>query len=92
MEEPTSNTVQDLPEFEGFERLVIPSQPDSQTYIPCGHGRISVIISPYGEIRRMSRHTLEEPQRITCLTSPCLTYYERDLLDVSSKLHELSQV
>ena len=73
------------------ETLVVPSDPAIKTFIPFGMDGTSVIISPYGEILRMSRYLNEDEPRIVCLGSPKLQGYHRDLIGVGEKLHELAQ-
>lgn len=92
MEESPLTPVPDLPEVEGLERLVIPTQPGSDTFVPFGNGRTSVIINRYGEVLRISKYTAEEPQRYICLTSHALVRYERDLDWIGGKLHDISQL
>ena len=84
--------IPDIPGLEELKRLVIPSDPDPsyRTFIPFGNGIISVILSAFGEILRLSKYTNEGAPRFTCLTSPCLVGYERDLVNVSLRLHVAS--
>ena len=78
--------------LEGVERLVVPSHPTTKTYIPFGMDGTLVIISPYGEILRMSQYVSREEARVICLTSSTLKRYQRNLSFISRKLHELAQV
>ncbi len=78
--------------LEGVERLVVPSHPTTRTYIPFGMDETSVIISPYGEILRMSQYVARKESRIICLTSTTLDRYQRDLAFIPRKLHHLAQV
>ena len=73
------------------ETLIVPSDADVKTFIPFGMDGTSVIISPYGEILRLSRYLNEDEPRILCLGSPALEGYHRDLVSVGSQLHELAQ-
>lgn len=82
----------DLFNLEDVERLVVRSDPTTKSCIPFGIEGTSVIISPYGEILRMSQHVVEENPRIICLASPSLEYYQRDLLSVGFALHRQAQV
>lgn len=77
--------------LEGVERLVVPSHPTTKTYIPFGIEGTLVIISPYGEILRMSQHVVEKDPRIICLTSPTLQNFRRDLRFVGDELHQHAQ-
>lgn len=92
MNESARAAIPDIPGLEGIKRLVIPSHPDSRTFIPFGNGTISVILSAFGEILRLSKYTTGEKSRFICLTSHCLEFYERDLVSVSQKLHDVSQM
>ncbi len=78
--------------LEGVERLVVPSHPTSKTYIPFGMDGTSVIISPYGEILRMSQYVARKEPRIICLTNTGLMGYQRDLAFIRQMLHGLAQV
>ena len=91
MGEPARVAIPDIPGLEGIKRLVIPSHPDSRTFIPFGNGTISVILSTFGEILRLSKYATGNNPRFICLTSPCLEYYERDLDWISERLHDVSQ-
>ena len=63
-------TTSDLPGLEGLERLVVPSDRSTRSFIPFGIDGISVIISPYGEVLRMSKYIAEDNPRVICLDSP----------------------
>ena len=78
--------------LEGVERLVVPSHPTTKTYIPFGMDETSVIISPYGEILRISQYVARNESRIICLTSTTLKGYQRDLVSIGQRLHQLAQV
>ena len=78
--------------LEGVERLIVRSDPTIKSYIPFGIEGTSVIISPYGEILRMSQYVDEEDPRIICLASPSLEYYQRDLSGIRELLHLQAQV
>lgn len=84
--------IPDIPGLEDSKRLVIPSYPPlgDQTFIPFGNGTISVILSAFGEVLRLSKYTNKGAPRYTCLTSPWLIGYERDLVDISNRLHNAS--
>ena len=75
----------------GVETLIVPSDADTKTFIPFGMDGTSVIISPYGDILRMSRYLEEDEPRIICLGSPALRGYQRDLVGVGDMLHEVAQ-
>ena len=78
--------------LEGVERLVVPSHPTTKTYIPFGMDGTSVIISPYGEILRMSQYVARKESRILCLTSTTLKGYQRNLASIRQQLYRLAQV
>ena len=78
--------------LEGVERLIVRSDPTIKSYIPFGIEGTSVIISPYGEILRMSQYVDEEDPRIICLASPSLEFYQRDLWGIRNFLHLRAQV
>ena len=90
MSESARAAIPDIPGLEGIKRLVIPSHPDCRTFIPFGNGTISVILSAFGEILRLSKYTTKDTPRFSCLTSHCLVNYERDLLAISPRLHDAS--
>ena len=75
----------------GVEKLVVPSNQFTKTFIPFGIDGTSVIINAYGEILRMSQYLAEGEPRIICLGSPALRFYQRDLNGVAALLHELAQ-
>ena len=91
VQQSSSAAASKLFDLEGVERLVVPSDPTTKTYIPFGIEGLSVIISPYGEILRMSLYVAEENPRIVCLTSPTMQGYQRDLLYVGEQLHRQAQ-
>ena len=80
--------IPDILGLEELKRLVIPIHPllGYGPFIPFGNGIISVILSAFGEILRLSKYTIEGAPRFTCLTSPCLAGYERDLVSISRTL------
>ena len=84
--------IPDIPGLEEIKRLVIPSHPDvtHRSFIPFGNGTVSVILSAYGEILRLSKYTNEGAPRFACLTTPYLDNYERDLQSISPWLHSIS--
>ncbi len=83
--------ISDLCRPKDVETIIVPSDPGIKTFIPFGMDGTSVIISPYGEILRMSRYLDEDEPRILCLGSPKLEGYHRDLINVGEKLHQLAQ-
>ena len=87
MSESARAAIPDIPGLEGVKRLVIPSHPDSRTFIPFGNGTISVILSAFGEILRLSNYITEDTAQFSCLTSHCLLNYERDLGSIGHRLH-----
>ena len=91
MQVPGARAISDLCRPMDVETLIVPSDPATKTFIPFGMDGTSVIISPYGEILRMSQYLDEEEPRIICLGSPTLEGYHRDLLNVGDKLHEVAQ-
>ncbi len=82
----------DMLNLEGVDRLIVPSQPAIKTYIPFGMEGTTAIISPYGEILRMSQYVAGENHHIICLTSPTLQDKQRDLWRIGSMLHQQAQV
>lgn len=82
----------ELFKLEDVERLVVRSDPTTKSCIPFGIDGISVIISPFGEILRMSQYVDEEDPRIICLASPSLVDYQRDLRGIDSVLHQQAQI
>lgn len=93
MQQFPSTATPELFSLEGVERLVVPSQTTTKSYIPFGMEGTSAIISPYGEILRMSQHVVGENPRIICLTGPTLQGYQRDLRrGVGNMLHRQAQV
>lgn len=70
---PVTNS--NLPDLKGLERLVVPSDPSTRSFIPFGIDGNLVIISPYGEVLRMSKYIAEANPRAICLNSP----YSRNL-------------
>lgn len=62
-----------LPGLDGVERLVVPSEPSTRSFIPFGIDGVTVIISPYGEVLRMSKYIAEDNPRVICLDSPGIT-------------------
>lgn len=91
MQDSGATAVSELCRPKDVETLVVPSDPGIKTFIPFGMDGTSVIISPYGEVLRMSRYLDEDEPRIICLGSPKLEYYHRDLISVGEKLHGLAQ-
>lgn len=76
---------------EGMERLIVPSHPSIKTFIPFGMEGTSAMITPFGEILRISQFFAEDDPRIICLTSPALEGWERDLVGVGEVLHREAQ-
>lgn len=68
-----------LPGLDGLERLVVPSDSRTQSFIPFGIDGITVIISPYGEVLRMSKYIAEDNPRLVCLDSPGISGSRRFL-------------
>ena len=91
MQDSGAMTISELCRPKDVETLIVPSDPGIKTFIPFGMDGTSVIISPYGEILRMSRYLDEDEPRIICLGSPKLEGYHRDLGSVGGKLHDLAQ-
>lgn len=91
MQDSGAMVISELCRPKDVETLVVPSDPGTKTFIPFGMDGTSVIISPYGEILRMSRYLDEDEPRIICLGSPKLEGYHRDLGRVGEQLHELAQ-
>ena len=83
--------ISELCGLKGVETLIVPSNPGTKTFIPFGIDGTLVIISAYGEILRMSQYLAKDEPRIICLGSPTLRLYQRDLIGVADKLHELAQ-
>ena len=92
MQDSGSMAISEPSGLNGFGRLVVPSDPGIRTFIPFGMNGTSVIISPYGEILRMSQYLTEDEPRIICLGSPTVRGYRRDLYGVGNKLHEMAQI
>ena len=82
----------DILNLQGVDRLIVPSHPATKTYVPFGMEGTTAIITPYGEILRMSQYVAGENHHIICLTSPTLQEYQRDLRRVGSMLHRQAQV
>ncbi len=91
MEDSGAMSMTELCRPQGTQNLIVPSSPDIKTFIPFGMDGTSVIISPGGEILRISQHLAEDEPRIVCLGSPTLRGYLRDLGAVGWRLHKLAQ-
>ena len=91
MQDSATTAMSELCRPKGVETLIVPSDADTKTFIPFGMDGTSVIISPYGEILRMSRYLEGDEPRIICLGSPALRGYQRDLGGVGYMLHEVAQ-
>ncbi len=85
-------TASNMINLEGVDRIIVPSHPATKTYIPFGMEGTTAIISPYGEILRMSQYVAGENHHIICLTTPTLQDNQRDLRRVGSMLHQQAQV
>ena len=75
-----------LPGLEDVERLVVPSDPSTQSFIPFGIDGILVIISPYGEVLRMSKYIAEDNPRVICLDSPGISGGRRFLNGLGARM------
>ena len=75
-----------LPGLEDVERLVVPSDPSTRSFIPFGIDGILVIISPYGEILRMSKYIAEDNPRVICLDSPGISGGRRFLNRLGARM------
>ena len=75
-----------LPGLEDVERLVVPSDPSTRSFIPFGIDGILVIISPYGEVLRMSKYIAEDNPRVICLDSPGISRGRRLLNRLGARM------
>lgn len=64
----------DLPRLEGLERLVVPSDKKTRSFIPFGIDGTSIMISPYEEVLRMSKYIAGDNPRVLCLHSQRVGY------------------
>ena len=91
-EESALDTLFKLCGLQNVERLVIDTQgDDARTYVPFGAEGLSVILSLYGDVLRISNVIADETSRILCLASPKLKYYDHDLVSVGDKLNDLAK-
>ncbi len=88
--DPTTSS--DLPGLEGLERLVVPSHKSTRSFIPFGIDGISVIISPYGEVLRMSKYIAEEDPRVICLDSPGISQGRRYLNSIGARMQRRARM
>lgn len=75
-----------LPGLEDVERLVVPSDPSTQSFIPFGIDGTLVIISPYGDVLRLSKYIAEDNPRVICLDSPGISGGRRFLNGLGARM------
>ena len=74
---PVTNS--DLPGLEGLERLVVPSDRRTKSFIPFGIDGVLGVVGPYGNVLRMTRYIPGHSPRVICLDAPGNSWYTRDL-------------
>ena len=60
----------DLPGLKGLERLVVPSDRKTRSFIPFGIDGVLAVISPYGDVLRMTKYIAGHSPRVICLDAP----------------------
>lgn len=78
--------------LDGLERLVVPSDRSTRSCIPFGADGVLVMISPYGEVLRVSRYIAEDDPRVICLDSPGLSTGRRFLTGLGVRMHRRAQL
>ena len=65
----------DVPGLEGLERLVVPSDGRTRSFIPFGIDGVLAVISPYGDVLRMTKYIAGYSPRVICLDAPGGSWY-----------------
>ncbi|KAF6232731.1 hypothetical protein HO173_008945 [Letharia columbiana] len=78
--------------LEGVERLVVPSDKSTRSFIPFGVDGTLVIISPYGEVLRMSKYIADDNPRVICLSSPGISMDRRYLNGLGARMQRRAQI
>lgn len=88
---PQPPVTNDLPGLEGLERLVVPSDKKTRSFIPFGIDGTLVMISPYGEVLRMSKYIAGDNPRVICLDVPEFTLRKGSLNGLSARMQRQAQ-
>ena len=81
---PVTNS--DLPGLEGLERLVVPSDISTKSFIPFGIDGVLAVISPNGDVLRMTKYIPGSSPRVICLDAPGSSWDHRGLYNLGAKL------
>lgn len=76
----------DVPGLEGLERLVVPSDGRTRSFIPFGIDGVLAVISPYGDVLRMTKYIAGPSPRVICLDAPGNSWDHRDLYGLGAKM------
>ena len=76
----------DLPGFEGLERLVVPSDRRTRSFIPFGIDGVLAVISPYGDVLRMTKYMAGHSPHVICLDAPGNRWDHRDLNGLGAEM------
>ena len=71
--------------LEGLERLVVPSDRKTRYFIPFGIDGVLAIISPYGDVLRMTKSIAGHSPRVICLDAPG-SGWERELNGLGAEM------
>lgn len=85
---PQPPVTNDLP---GLERLVVPSDKKTRSFIPFGIDGTLVMISPYGEVSRMSKYIAGDNPRVICLSGPGISLSRSSLDGLGARMHWVVQ-
>ena len=81
----------DLPGLEGLERLVVPSDRKTRSFIPFGIDGVLAVISSYGEILRMTKYIAEHSPRVINLDAPGGEWNYRELKVLGAEMDSQSR-
>ena len=70
----------------GLERLVVPSDRKTRSFIPFGIDGVLAVISPYGEVLRMTKYVAGHSPRVICLDAPGNSWDHRDLNSLGAEM------
>ena len=75
-----------LPGLEGLERLVVPSDKETKSFIPFGIDGVLAVISPYGDVLRMTKYIPGSSPRVICLDAPGSSWDHRYLSNLGAEM------